>query len=225
MRALVVPGVVLLLAACGAAPPREAPAAKSEPAAAPRARAVNPDAPVLVAFGDSLTAGHGIGVEASYPTVLEAELAARGSEMLIVNEGVSGDTTSSALARIDVAVSHAPAWALVALGANDGLRGLPVTETEANLRRIVERFREAGAQVALAGMKLPPNYGPEYVKGFEAIYPRIAEELSVPLMPFLLEEVAAEPSLNLDDGIHPNEEGARIVARNVADFLVPLLNP
>jgi len=112
---------------------------------------------------------------------------------------------------------------VVALGANDGLRGLPLEMSERNLRTIVSRCVDAGARLLLIGMKLPPNYGPEYTSAFEAIYPRLADELDVPLMPFLLDGVAADPELNLPDGIHPNAQGQRRVARNVLPYLEPLL--
>ncbi len=182
-----------------------------------------PTGPLLVGFGDSLTAGRGLAPEDSYPSVLERLLHDRGFDVRVINEGVSGDTTSSALARLDLAASRKPDWVVLALGANDGLRGLSVDAMEANLREMVVRFRAAGAAVVLVGMKLPPNYGPEYVQQFESVYPRLAEELDLPLIAFLLEGVAAERGLNQSDGIHPNAAGARVVARTVADFLEPLL--
>lgn len=142
----------------------------------------------------------------------------------MVNEGVSGDTTSSAMARVDLALAREPEWVLLALGANDGLRGLDLDAMRESLRAIAQKFQDGGARVALLGMKLPPNFGPDYVGQFEAIYPQVAEELGLPLMPFLLEGVAAEEDLNQDDGIHPTAEGAAIVAGTVADFLEPLLS-
>ncbi len=182
------------------------------------------DAPILVTFGDSLTAGYGLAPEESYPSVLQNLLAERGTPYRVINEGVSGDTTATALARVDVAATHEAVLAIVAIGANDGLRGLPVEEMEANLREIVRRFQVAGRRVALAGIRIPPNMGPEYVGQFEAVYPRVAEDMDIPLLPFLLEGVAADPDLNQDDGIHPNGAGARIVAHSVASFVEPLLS-
>ncbi len=162
--------------------------------------------------------------EASYPAQLEEELQRRGLAFRVVNEGVSGDTTAVALTRVDLALSHADAvLAIIGIGANDGLRGLPIDEMEANIKAIIERCQAAGLKTALAGMRLPPNFGPEYVGAFEAVYPKLAAELHAPLLPFLLEGVAADPALNQDDGIHPNEAGNRIVARTVADFVEPLL--
>lgn len=176
-----------------------------------------------MAFGDSLTAGHGLRAGESYPAQLQHLLDERGLSFRVVNEGVSGDTTAVGLSRLESALSHEPEWVILALGANDGLRGLPVESMEENLRTMIEAFQAAGAQVALAGMTLPGNYGEEYISSFEAVFPRLAEKYDLPLMPFLLEGVAAEPQLNQDDGIHPTAEGTRIVARNMADFLEPML--
>ncbi len=203
-----------LMAACGAPEPAgtEAPAALGEapvPASDPR--------PVLVAFGDSLTAGHGVARDESYPAFLQREVDRRGLAVRVVNEGVSGDTTARAMSRVDAALAHGPEWVVLAVGANDGLRGLPLDALESNLGEMVARFRDGGARVILAGMKLPRNYGPDYVREFDAIYPRVAAELETPLIPFLLENVAMVRDLNNRDGIHPNARGNEIIARQVAD--------
>ena len=179
---------------------------------------------MIVAFGDSLTAGYGLDPGESYPAQLQQILDERGLDYSVVNEGVNGDTTSVGLTRVETALSHDPQWVILALGANDGLRGLPIEAMELNLRRMVEQFQQAGVRVALAGMTLPPNYGDEYIASFEAVFPRIARDYTLPLLPFLLEGVAAQPELNQDDGIHPTAEGARAVADHVADFLEPLLS-
>lgn len=173
--------------------------------------------PVVVAFGDSLTAGVRVSREETYPGFLQRELDRRGLAFRVVNEGVSGDTTARALARVDVALAHAPAWVILGIGANDGLRGLPIDVMEANLETMIQRFEDGGARVLLAGMMLPRNYGPEYVRDFEAVYPRLAREFDLPLIPFLLENVAMVRELNQADGIHPNARGNRVVARQVAD--------
>ena len=173
--------------------------------------------PVLVAFGDSLTAGHGVAHSETYPAILQVELDDRGLAFRVVNEGVSGDTTAKALSRVESALRHSPEWVILALGANDGLRGLPLDAMEANLGRLVSQFRDGGAQVVLAGMMLPRNYGPDYVGEFEAVFPRLGAEFDLPLIPFLLENVAMLRELNQSDGIHPNAEGNAIVARQVAD--------
>lgn len=173
--------------------------------------------PVVVAFGDSLTAGVRVGREETYPGFLQRELDRRELAFRVVNEGVSGDTTARALARVDVALAHAPAWVILGIGANDGLRGLPIDVMEANLETMIRRFKDGGARVLLAGMMLPRNYGPEYVRDFEAVYPRLARAFDLPLIPFLLENVAMVRELNQADGIHPNARGNRVVARQVAD--------
>lgn len=210
---------IVLLAACGtsetsAPAPRSAERAESSrPAVAP---VVSDPRPVVVAFGDSLTAGQRVGRSETYPAFLQREFDKRGMSFRVVNEGISGDTTAVALSRIDAAIAHQPQWVILALGANDGLRGLPLDAMEGNLREIIGLFGRAGASVVLAGMKLPRNYGPEYVSDFDAVYPRLAEELDLPLIPFLLENVAMVPELNNADGIHPNAMGNEIIARQVA---------
>lgn len=209
----------VVLAACGTtetnapAPPETEQARNSRPAVT---RGVPDTRPVIVAFGDSLTAGQRVGRSETYPAFLQREFDKRGMSFRVVNEGISGDTTAVALSRIDVAIAHQPKWVILALGANDGLRGLPLDAMERNLREIIGRFGQAGANVVLAGMKLPRNYGPEYVRDFDVVYPRLAEELDLPLIPFLLENVAMVPELNNADGIHPNAEGNEIIARQVA---------
>jgi acyl-CoA thioesterase-1 len=179
--------------------------------------------PVIVALGDSLTAGLGVASEEAYPALLEARLAREGLRYRVVNAGVSGDTTAGALRRLDWVLRARPAVVVVALGANDGLRGLPVAVMRDNLVTIVTRLREAGARVLLAGMRLPPNYGAEYTREFAAAFETVARRTSVPLLPFLLDGVAGRPALNLPDGIHPNAAGQRQVADNVWRALEPLL--
>jgi acyl-CoA thioesterase-1 len=181
------------------------------------------DAPLVVFLGDSLTAGFGLGEEQAFPALVGEELARRGTPVRVINGGISGDTTAGGLERLDWLLAQEPDLVLVELGANDGLRGQPLEAIEANLRAIVERARASGAEVMLAGMRIPPSYGPEYAAGFEAIFPKLAREQGVALIPFLLDGVAARPELNLPDGIHPNVEGQKIVARSVADALGPLL--
>lgn len=179
--------------------------------------------PLVVFLGDSLTAGYGLGEEQAFPALVGVELERRGAPVRVINGGVSGDTSAGGLERVDWLLAQRPAILVVELGANDGLRGQRLESIASNLRAIVERARAAGAEVLLAGMKIPPNYGPEYAAGFEAIFPELARELEVELVPFLLEGVAARPELNLPDGIHPNAAGHEIVARTVADALAPLV--
>ena len=205
--------------------PPAAPAATSaaaSPASSVRDEA-NAEAPLVVFLGDSLTAGLGLEEDEAYPFLVGAELERRGAPIRVINAGISGDTSAGGLERLDWLLSQEPDVLFVALGANDGLRGLSVPALERNLRRIVERSRAAGARVVLAGMKMPPNYGDDYTRRFEAVYPRLADELDVPLLPFLLEGVGANPDLNLPDGLHPNASGQRAIARLVADTLEPLV--
>ncbi len=203
--------------ACGGAPEGEPRPAAGEPAgaAAPAAAAAAERPPRLVFLGDSLTAGLGLGEESAFPALVAEALAREGAAVEVVNAGVSGDTSAGGLARLDWILRQRPDVVFVALGANDGLRGIPPEATAENLRRIVERARAAGARVLLAGMKLPPNYGPDYGARFEAIFPRLAGELEVPLVPFLLDGVGGRPELNLADGIHPNAAGHERIAETV----------
>lgn len=177
----------------------------------------------MVFLGDSLTAGFGLAEEQAFPAVVEERLRARGLPVEVVNAGVSGDTSAGGWARLDWVLRQEPDVLVVGLGANDGLRGISPAATEENLRAIVRRARRSGVWVMLLGMKLPPNYGPRYTAAFEAVYPRIAEDLEVPLVPFLLAGVGGEPELNLPDGIHPDVEGHRRVAQNVLPVLLPLV--
>jgi len=180
-------------------------------------------APLVVFLGDSLTAGYGLDAEEAYPAHVERLLAARGLPVRVVNAGVSGDTSAGGRARVDWLLKLHPDLVVVELGGNDALRGQPLAATEENLRAIVERVRSAGSRVLLVGMRIPPSYGPEYASEFAALYPRLAREYDVPLLPFLLEGVAADPELNQPDGIHPNARGQEIVAGTVADALAPLV--
>ncbi len=169
----------------------------------------------MVFLGDSLTAGYGLPQDEAFPARVAEMLRSEGRPVRVVNAGVSGDTSAGGLRRLDWLLRQSPDVLVVALGANDGLRGLDPKETAANLRAIVTRARAAGARPLLLGIKLPPNYGPEYVREFEDVYAKVSLETAVPVVPFFLEGVGGEPSLNLDDGIHPNAEGQERVARNV----------
>jgi acyl-CoA thioesterase I len=181
------------------------------------------DRPRIVAFGDSLTAGWGVAAEESYPAQLQRRLDDQGFRYRVINGGVSGDTSAGGVRRIDWALKSRPAMVILELGANDGLRGLNPQETKANLERIIRRCQDASVTVILAGMKLPPNYGIDYTNGFEAIYPALAKQYRLTLIPFFLDGVAGSASLNQADGIHPTSEGYRIIAEKVMDTLKPLL--
>jgi len=180
---------------------------------------------VIVALGDSLTAGFGVAAEEAWPALVDARLRREGRPYRVVNAGMSGDTTAGGLRRVDWVLRSQPEIAIVALGANDGLRALPVDAMRANLLAIVERLRAAGARVLLAGMEVPPNYGAAYVRAFRAVFPEVARRTGAVLLPFLLEGVAADPRLNLPDGLHPNAAGHRVIADHVWRALAPMLRP
>lgn len=177
----------------------------------------------VVCLGDSLTEGYGLAPEQSYPHRLELALRERGLPVRVVNAGISGSTSASAASRLRWQLRSRPEVVVIALGGNDGLRGVDPASTRANLSQAIALARQNGVRVLLAGMKIPPNYGRDYSEAFEAIYPALAEEHGVALLPFLLEGVAAVPELNLPDGIHPNARGSAIVARTVLEALLPLL--
>jgi acyl-CoA thioesterase I len=195
------------------------------PTPGPKAPVTHPsDTPRIIFLGDSLTAGLGLDVEDSYPSLIQQRLDKDGYRYQVVNAGVSGDTTAGALRRVEWTLGEGrPRIMVVALGGNDGLRGLPPAELESNLRAIVEHCTGRGLTVVLAGMEAPPNNGPEYTAEFRQAYQTLARTHKLPLVPFLLEGVAGIPSLNQADGIHPNKLGARIVAETVWRVLEPLL--
>lgn len=166
-------------------------------------------------LGDSLTAGYGLTAEQAFPALVGEALRNQGTPVRVVNAGVSGDTTTGALDRLGWLLDQKPDLLVVGLGANDAFRGQPVSRIEANLRTIIRRAKSAGTRVLLLGMRIPTNFGPDYTSDFAAMYGRLASRERVPLMPFLLEGVGGHVDLNLDDGIHPNERGQRIVAANV----------
>ena len=207
------------LACKGPAPTSEAPRAEEPPPPPSDAAAATEETVLVVFLGDSLTAGLGLDEEQAFPALLERRLEAEGIPIRVVNAGVSGDTTAGGLSRLDWLLRQRPDVLVVSLGGNDGLRALDVSMTERNLRRIVAEARAAGARVLLTGMLAPPNYGPDYTERFKAVFPRLAEELDVPLVPFLLEGVAAVPELNQSDGIHPTAEGQERVADAVEPYL------
>ena len=178
---------------------------------------------VIVAFGDSLTAGFGAGTGRSYPDFLQRELDKRGYAYHVINEGVSGDTTDMGLARIEIIMSWNPDFVIVAFGGNDGLRVLAIDRMKSNLRRMITELQKGGAQVILSGMKLPPNYGAEYRESFKQAFADLAEELKLPFLPFLMEGVGGVPHLMQDDGLHPTAEGNERMALNVLEVLEPLL--
>jgi acyl-CoA thioesterase-1 len=195
--------------------------------AAPRVSAVpaKPPAgarPRIAVLGDSLTAGLGVPKAAAYPALLQQRLDADGFDFEVVDAGVSGDTSAGGLARLDWALNGDVRVLIVALGGNDALRGLPAEELRRNLAQIIERAQARGITVILAGMEAPPNYGRDYIVSFHTVYPALAAQYGVALVPFLLQGVAGNEALNQPDGIHPTAAGARIVADNVWAVLKPI---
>ena len=217
--------IVTLSFLCGCGKPETtAPSSAPPPAAAPNPPPAAADARrAIVCFGDSITAGFGLDAGQSFPDLLQQDLDRRGLAYRVVNLGISGDTTQDGLARVFMALAEKPAVVVLELGGNDGLRGLPLAITQANLAHIVEQFQGAGARVVLAGMTLPPNYGPAFVPKFEALYKDLAAKYKVTLIPNLLEGVGAHDDLMQRDGIHPNAAGARHVETLVMKSLGPLL--
>jgi acyl-CoA thioesterase I len=178
--------------------------------------------PRIAILGDSLTAGLGVAKTAAYPALLQMRIDAAGLDYEVVNAGVSGDTSAGGLARLDWALDGDVRILIVALGGNDGLRGLPADELQANLAQIIERAQARGITVILAGMEAPPNYGRDYIVSFHKVYPALAAKYRVAFVPFLLQGVAGDETLNQRDGIHPTAAGARIVADNVWAILKPI---
>lgn len=178
---------------------------------------------VLLCLGDSLTAGLGLDESLAWPAVLQARLDRDLPGWKVVNAGVSGDTTAGGLQRLAWLLKAKPTAAFVCLGGNDGLRGVPVAESEADLKAIVKKLKAAGVAVTLGGMDLPSNLGEDYRREFRAIFPRVAKDQKVALLKFMLKGVGGVPELNQADGIHPTAEGQRLVAANVAEFLLPKL--
>jgi acyl-CoA thioesterase I len=180
--------------------------------------------PRIVFLGDSLTAGLGLPAEQSYPSRIQQRLNKEGLAFETVNAGVSGDTSAGGLSRLDWALDGDVKVLVLALGGNDGLRGLPVDQLKANLAQMIERAQARGIRVVLAGMEAPPNYGRDYIVAFHKVYPALAQQYHVALMPFLLQDVAGSQTLNQPDGIHPTAEGARIVADHLWAVLKPVLD-
>lgn len=179
--------------------------------------------PKIVAFGDSLTAGLGMRAGEAYPAQLQRRLDALGFRYRVINAGVSGETTAGGLRRVLWILKSQPEIVILELGANDGLRGLQLEETKANLEQMIQLIQRSGAKIVLAGMKLPPNYGKDYIDGFERIYRELAKQYHLPLIPFFLEGVAGSAQMNQADGIHPTAAGYELVVDGVFRKLKPLL--
>ncbi len=208
---------ILLGTACGDAPPAQLENSTTD--ATLENEAVKAEArKVILIFGNSLTAGYGVEVKESFPSLIQERIDSLGLPYAVINAGVSGETTATGLNRIDwVMEKQEVDIFILELGANDGLRGLPPTQTRENLEKMIDRVRATHpeVQVILAGMMVPPSMGPEYSVAYNRIYPEIAEAKNVALIPFLLENVGGVRALNQPDGIHPNPEGNKLVMENV----------
>jgi acyl-CoA thioesterase I len=213
----------LAVAACGTnSESRTEPVAR-QTGAPPITNATASTRPRVVVLGDSLTAGLGLPIDEAYPSLLQKSIDEAGLRYEVVNAGVSGDTSAGGLSRLDWALDGDVRVLIVALGGNDALRALPVEELRKNLSTIIERAQARHIQVVLAGMEAPRNFGRDYDVRFHQVYPDLAKTYKVPLVPFLLQDVAGIERLNQRDGIHPTAEGAQIVAKNVWMVLKPLL--
>ncbi|HUS08032.1 MAG TPA: arylesterase [Bryobacteraceae bacterium] len=183
--------------------------------------------PIIAIFGDSLSEGLGADPGKSFPDFLQKALDTEGLAYRVVNLGISGDTTTGGLGRINSAIELKPRMVVLELGGNDGLRGVPVAQTSTNLELMIQALQKSEAQVVLAGMSLPPNYGPDYIRSFEKIYKNLAVRYHVTLIPFLLSDIARQigsrPGLIQRDGIHPTAEGNEVVAHTVLTVIRPLL--
>ena len=177
----------------------------------------------ILAFGDSLTAGQGLGRLESFPAKLQVALTERGHDVEVIDAGVSGDTTRGGAERLDWALQDKPDLVILELGANDALRGVSPFETKASLAAMLRKLKERGVAVLLAGMRAPPNLGPKFGEEFDRIYPDLAAEFGVDLYPFFLEGVAADPSLNLSDGMHPNAKGVDRIVEGIVGPVIEII--
>lgn len=229
IRALGTTGVALALAAslAGCGKTKTADAAAPPPAEPAKAAALDtepPARPKIVALGDSITAGLGVFQVEAYPALLQSMIDADGYDFEVVNAGESGDTSATALRRLDFVLDPATRILIVAVGGNDALRGISPATTHDNVLAIVTKAQAKGIDVLLAGMEAPPNLGEDYTSAFRAVFSKIARESNAVFLPFLLDGVAGKPELNQDDGIHPTAAGHRIIAAAMYDRLKPMLD-
>lgn len=222
--------LALALALCGcsrshdsAAEPAPKASEDSRPAPAPEASANDPRR-VIAVFGDSISAGYGLAAGQSFPDDLQRRLDSAGYSYRVANLGISGDTTEGGVSRVDSATALKPAIVILELGGNDGLRGMPLASTRANLDQMIRAFQASGAKIVLAGMTLPPNYGPDYIHGFEKIYKDLAAQYRLTLIPFLMSDIVTKDMRYIQpDGIHPTAQGAEIISGTVLKAVQPLL--
>lgn len=218
--------LALFLISCGGNATKEGKqkATDTEASTAPQDDAVSDK--IILFFGNSLTAGYGLDTEEAFPALVQDRLDSLGLQYTAINSGLSGETTSGGLNRLNWVLNQDIAVFVLELGANDGLRGLPLKETRSNLQAMIDlvRSKNADTRILLAGMQIPPNLGPDYTREFKTMYKDLAEKNDIELIPFLLEGVAGIPELNLEDGIHPTAEGQKIVMENVWEVLRNVLD-
>lgn len=223
--------LALALATCACSRPHETASASNEDA---RPAPAEPPPPppaqpadhrkVIAVFGDSISAGFGLVQGQSFPDDMQKDLDADHLPWRVVNLGISGDTTEGGVSRIDSATSLHPSIVILELGGNDGLRGMPIASTRANLEQMIVAFRKAGAKVVLAGMTLPPNYGPDYIRDFQGIYKDLAAKYKLILIPFLMQDIITKDLRYIQaDGIHPTAQGSEIIAHTVLEAIHPAL--
>ncbi len=203
--------------------PAPKPPATTVPATTIPATTINDKRPLIVCFGDSLTAGYGTEPGKSYPDYLQADLDAKRYQYRVVNEGVSGNTTKDGVQRVDSIIAMKPTIVIVEFGGNDGLRGFRIEDSRTNLDEIVGKLKAGGARIVLGGITLPPNYGPDYIKQFNETYVLLSKKYNAPLLPFLLKDVYGVDGMMQADNTHATAEGNKIVAKNILPLVLPLL--
>ena len=230
MKGFQVQSTLLLLVAClacqnsGSPNPTPEPQVRASSVVASSSPAEAEEGLLLIFLGDSLTAGLGVPEEKAFPALLETSLHTEDGAVHIINAGVSGDTTAGGLSRVHWLLRQEPDLLVVELGGNDALRGQPLEGIEENLRRLIRESQDRNVPVLLLGMQAPPSYGPDYANGFAEIYPRIARDLGVALVPSFLRKVGGRASLNLIDGIHPSEKGHELLATEVLPYLQKMVD-
>ncbi|HDZ13669.1 hypothetical protein LCGC14_0766640 [marine sediment metagenome] len=217
--------LVFIVVSCGNEPKKEVKTEQVETTDIVGESDETPEEKTILFFGNSLTAGYGLDTEEAFPALIQNKLDSLGLKYTAINSGLSGETTSGGLNRLEWVLNQNVDVFVLELGANDGLRGVPLTETRDNLQAIIDLVRKKNKEtkIILAGMQIPPNMGLAYTSEFKSLFPELAEENDVLLIPFLLEGVAGNPKLNQEDGIHPTAEGQKIVRENVWDILVDVI--
>ncbi|WP_423998471.1 arylesterase [Maribacter sp. IgM3_T14_3] len=219
--------LVLLFVGCGESTEKKKSDTQTEAVSSVEKEDISADDSVILFYGNSLTAAYGLDTKEGFPNRIQQRLDSLGLDYKVINSGLSGETTSGGLNRLDWVLNQPVDIFVLELGANDGLRGIPITESMNNLQEMIDmvKGKNSETQIILAGMQIPPNMGADYASQFKMMYPALAESNNILLIPFLLEGVAGIPKLNLEDGIHPTEEGQRIVTENVWEILKTIVLP